>query len=234
VSSVGISKSDLVDADIVDASELASDGTAIYLTVSVVSTTSGTKTVVVGATFDGEGISTSRDHPVAPTDLVTLSGTSGGLANGTFTVASVTDDSTFVVVESIGTSTGGTANFKYPSGSLSVGFDPTKQNLTAASNGQQVVTDVANAALLNEEPNGLGVTYTVTRTGGDVTQEKWVRTSNTFNIKTIDYTYSSGKVSTEVRKVYAASNGTTILAQETITYSYSGNSVVGSTIVRNV
>lgn len=117
----GVTNKDVVDGDFFDASELASAGATSFLTVSVVSTTSGTKTVVVGTPSDGEGIKNSKDHPVEAGDIVVLTGTSGGTGDGTFTVASVTNDTTFVVVEAIGSSTGGSADFRYSSGASKIG-----------------------------------------------------------------------------------------------------------------
>jgi len=230
---MGISKADVSDLDFVDAVELGSDGTAVFLTTTVVSTTSGTKVVVVNLASDGEGIFYSFDHPVQAGDFVTLTGTSGGLANGTYTVASVTNDTTFVVVESIATSTGGSASFKYDAGALHVGFDATKQNQTSSTNLQTAVTAVSNGLLLDSEPTGVGVSYTPTYSGSSVTLERWFNTATTNNIKTIAYTYTSGKVTTELTKVFAT-NGTTILAQKTTTYTYSGTKLTGSVTTRDV
>lgn len=86
---------------------------------------------------------------------------------------------------------------------------------------------------LDSEPTTPGTTWSRTLTGGKITQEKWIRTVGATNLKTIDYTYSGGKVSTEVRKVYAE-NGSTVVAQMTLTYSYSGNAVSGIVATRDV
>lgn len=144
---MSITRSDLLDIDFVDQLELGSDGTYVYLTLSVVSTTSGTKTVVVGTAGDGEGIQTGKDHPLEEGDRAVISGTSGGLGDGTFTVQSIVDDFTFIVADSIGTSTGGSCDFQYPPGASKVGFDPTGQTLTAATNVQQALFDLSNTAL---------------------------------------------------------------------------------------
>lgn len=231
---MGISKADLVDADVYDATELNTDGTVVYLTITVVSTAAGGSLVTVNLASDGEGILTSKDHPVEAGDKVDISGTSGGLGDGTFTVASVLTDLTFTVVEAIGTSTGGSASFRYPPGAQEIGFDQTKQNTTSDNQLQKAVTEVSNATLLDDEPGSVGTTYTVTRSGSTVTQEKWVNTGNSRTIKQINYTYTGSKVTTEVRKVFSAADGTTVIAQKTLTYSYSGTTVTGATIVRNV
>jgi hypothetical protein len=87
--------------------------------------------------------------------------------------------------------------------------------------------------LLDNEPDSLNNTYSNTITGGKVTQEKWIRTVGATNIKTIDYTYTGSKVTTEVRKVYAT-DGTTIIAQMTLTYTYTVSTVTGIVSTRDV
>jgi hypothetical protein len=87
--------------------------------------------------------------------------------------------------------------------------------------------------LLNNEPDSLNNTYSNTTSGGKVTQEVWIRTAGATNIKVIAYTYTGPKVTTEVRKVYAL-DGTTIIAQTTMTYSYTGSVVTGIVVTRDV
>ena len=228
----GIQATDVIDADFVDSAELASDGTSVYLTTTVTSTTHGTSTVVVGYASDGEGILYSKDHPVAPGDIVTLSGTSG--ADGTYHVATIPTDTSFTTVEPIATSTGGSVSFIYPAGATNVGFDRLEQAVTNSNITQQALTDISNHELLDSEPVSFGTSYSVTRVNRRVTQEKWVSTIGTLNIKTIDYSYTNGKVSQEVRKVYDKPTGLTVVAQATITYTYTGNLVTSETIVRNI
>ena len=78
-----------------------------------------------------------------------------------------------------------------------------------------------------------GTTYSITKVGARVTQEKWTRTVGATNLRTIDYTYVGNRVSAEVRKVYAA-DGSTVLAQITLTYSYTFSTVTGITTTRDV
>jgi hypothetical protein len=77
------------------------------------------------------------------------------------------------------------------------------------------------------------VTYSRTIVGGKTTQEKWELTASSTQVKTIDYTYSGSKVTTEVRKVYA-DDGSTIQGQLTLSYIYSGSAVSSIGYVRNV
>lgn len=231
---------DINPYDFYDAPELNTDSTVVYLTLTVVSTVAP-NTVNVNLASDGEGILYSRDHPVksaalavgAQGDLVDITATSGGAGDGTFEVATVVSDTQFTIIGTLGNSTGGSANFRYPSGAQDVGYSQVKQNITAQNLLQGAVTDISNHDLLDNEPVGTGVTYSVTRSGSHVTQEKWANTATAHTIKTISYTYSGNKVSTEVRTVFAT-DGLTIIAQATLTYSYTGNTVMGDTTVRNV
>lgn len=87
--------------------------------------------------------------------------------------------------------------------------------------------------LLDNIPVSPNTTYTVTYTGSKVTQEKWVRTVGATNLKTLDYNYTGTKVTSEVSKVFDT-DGSTILGQTTSSYTYSGSTVTGGTVVRNV
>lgn len=75
-------------------------------------------------------------------------------------------------------------------------------------------------------------TYTPTYSGINVTKEEWKRNDATL-IKSIDYTYTGINITTEVRKVFAA-NGTTVVAQVTWTYTYSGITLTSATMTRDV
>lgn len=111
-----IRKADVDDIDFLDAEELQSDGSFVYLSSGVASTAAGTKVVTITMPADGEGILWGRDHLAQAGDIVILNGTSGGLGDGKFTIAAVIDDLSFSVVETIGTSTGGSVDFYYVAG----------------------------------------------------------------------------------------------------------------------
>ena len=112
-----------------------------------------------------------------------------------------------------------------------VGVTKTLTQLSAASSGV-----VYNDFLLDNEPIAETGTndcvYTPTYSGINVTKEEWKRNDTTL-VKSIDYTYSGITVTTEVRKVFAA-NGTTIVAQVTWTYTYTGINVTSATMTRDV
>lgn len=82
------------------------------------------------------------------------------------------------------------------------------------------------------ETGATDASYAPTYSSGKVTKEEWKRNDTTL-IKSIDYTYTGQKLTTEVRKVFAA-NGTTIVAQVTWTYSYTGNTLTSSSMTRDV
>jgi hypothetical protein len=112
--------------------------------------------------------------------------------------------------------------------------NPTPVTLTELLTGEGGLT--YTEFLLDSEPTketgATDCTYTPTYTTGKITKEEWKRNDATL-IKSIDYTYASGKVSTEVRKVFDT-NGTTILAQVTWSYSYTGNNLILATMTRDV
>ena len=110
-------KSDVSDNEIVDAYELRSDGYHVYLTGPIVSTTSGTKTVVINSSFALD----TYDDPVASGDRFRLLGSTG--ADGYYIIDQILSSTSFSVLESINTSTGGDGYFMYTAGGLHVGFD---------------------------------------------------------------------------------------------------------------
>lgn len=143
-----ISRTDLTDVEIVDATELASDGYATYRTLSLASTTAVTREVVVtGGALDI--ITDKIDEPLEVGDGVVIA---GNAAAGTYTVESITDDTTFVVVESIVDSVGGTATFSHPAGATKVGADTNNMNFSSADNVQEVLEDLdANITGFDED-----------------------------------------------------------------------------------
>lgn len=123
---MAIGKSDVLEAEIVEVPRLASDGYSIYLPgVSLISTTSGTHNVVIILPDEQDLTWLSGDHPVEPGDRVQIYGTSGGAADGYYTIATIVNTITFSIVEPINSSTGGFVNFMWPAGALGVGLDPT-------------------------------------------------------------------------------------------------------------
>lgn len=132
-------RSDIVDTEIADAVELASDGTTVFKDgVAVVSTTASTREVVIS----GWNLK-DPDTPVESGDFITISGSSG--ADGTYTVESILDETSLTVVESINDSTGGTAEFVYPPGAGRVGFDPTGLSHVTAHELQTAIQDLDTA-----------------------------------------------------------------------------------------
>lgn len=147
-----IRKEDLYDLDIVDAIELLSDGYSIYLTATLVSTTSAGSVIDIVLPSDGEGLITGRDHLAQSGDRVRLIGTSGGLGDGYFIIDSVITETSFSITSSIASSTGGTIYFMYPSGAKSVGFDPSGLITITAHNVQDAIKEIALSSTGITEP----------------------------------------------------------------------------------
>jgi hypothetical protein len=120
---MAITKADFSDLDIVDSYELASDGYSIYLSTTLISTNNIGNIITINYPSDGEGLITGRDHLVQSGDRVQLLGTSGNLADGYFTINLIINETSFSIVESIASSTGGLINFMYVSGASNVGFN---------------------------------------------------------------------------------------------------------------
>lgn len=93
--------------------------------------------------------------------------------------------------------------------------------------------------LLAEDPDSAGNTYAyTTNANGTINVETWTHTAAAHTWKTITYAYLTGTrarlVSSVVTKVFDTSNGTTVLAQMTETYTYTGNKITSSTKTRDV
>lgn len=247
-----LTRQDVSDLDFVDAAELLANGSTSYRTgVVVVSTTSGTQTVVLTA---GSAI-LRGDDPVEADDKVILA---GNAAAGTYTVATVVDDVTFTVVEAIVTSTGGTAAFRYVPGAKRVGFDPTGLIVTSATNVQDAIKDVATSGTgitgaahktlrqlihfadtdgpLDGFPSGA---YMETLPSGSAfpTSTTWYE-DNTMVKKIFKetITYNGNKTFNTVKYEVFDTDGVTVLTGETAldTYDYSGGNFLTPKVTRTI
>lgn len=235
-----ISRSDLRDTDVVDAPELLSDGSTPYGSVSITSTSGST--VNVGLYADGEGIRTGLDNPVNVGDLVTITGTSGGAADGSYVVASVISDSAFTVVGSIASSTGGTASFIYPPGARAIGLSTTGLTHVTHNTVEGAIIDLDAALLTPVGHQTLRQLIHLADEGGPFEgfasgayQETlpaadpfptsviwWTDSSKVSKIVEETVTYNGNKtIATDQWKVYAV-DGTTVLATVTDAITYSG------------
>jgi hypothetical protein len=86
--------------------------------------------------------------------------------------------------------------------------------------------------LLDNEPMSVSTTYTATWVGGIVSKEQWF-IAGPIQLKSIDYTFSNSKVTTEVRKVFAG-DGITVIAQSTIAYTYVSDIIQSTIVTRNI
>jgi hypothetical protein len=140
-----ISKEDLTDQDFVDAEELASDGyTVSYRSVTLVSTTSATRDVVISVTASYDGLS-NVDSPLQVGDIVEIP---TGVSSGRYLVESIVNPlDTFRVKEPIPDSTfSGTANFYHPAGATKIGVDTSNLSNSDGYNLQEVLEDLDAAA----------------------------------------------------------------------------------------
>jgi hypothetical protein len=135
-----ISRTDVDDAEFVDAVELASDGyTNPYRTVNLVSTTNATGYVVISTPTVLDRLD-NVDEPVQVGDVFEIL---LGAAAGLYTVQDIIDpDNTFSVLGSIPNSVGGSGNLYHPSGAYSVGFDPRNTNNVFSTNVQEAIEDL--------------------------------------------------------------------------------------------
>lgn len=239
-----ITKEDIRHDDIVDAVELASDGltSIIFTGATVVSTTSSTKTVVLS------GVDLLRDPEIVENlDLITLAGTSGGAADGDYTVDARVSSTSFTVNETIADSTGGTCEAQNPSGARRTGVDPTNITNSTAKNVQTVLEDLDSAIVgggiteaqheaLDTLTHDLteGHTVTITKTSGKVSQVLAEVTPGGTDIRKVDIlTRTSGKVST-LRVTQYDGTGVTIKRQLDLTLNRTAGKVTSITVVRTV
>ena len=150
-SSNGIAKEDVKDTDFVDAEELASDGYFVYRTVSLVSTTSLSRTVTISVSNIFDRLD-NVDAPLQVGDRIEIY---GNAAAGFYTVESIPTATSFVVIQSIADSTLGSADFIHPAGALKVGFDSTQVTFTDKSTVQEALEDLDGYIGLRS-PNDVG------------------------------------------------------------------------------
>ena len=137
-----ITKEDINDVDFVDADELLSDGYTIYRT-NTLATTAVSRTVVIVPSFAFDSL-INVDNAVEVGDIVSIY---GNAAAGLYTVESITNDTDFVVVESISSSVGGSVDFIYPAGATKVGFDPSNTIFITSNTVQGALEEIAAGAI---------------------------------------------------------------------------------------
>lgn len=232
---MSITKADVKDLDFIDAPELASTNKTNYRSgTSLVSTTSATKTVV----FITGTLLVNGDLPPEPGDSIVLSGTSA--ADGTYTVATIVDDETLTVSESIADSSGGSAAFMYPAGASKVGYN----NETSALSAETVQGAIDEIAIsgINSEAHRLLDQLTheqidenyyeeYTFSGSKISNVTvWTNSGKTLKMREYDYVYSGAYVGTETIKQY--DSGGSLVETLTLTYNYNGSKINDITAVR--
>lgn len=231
-----IIREDIRHEDIVDAVEMASDGltSVIFTGAAVVSTTSSTKTVVLS------GVDLLRDPEIVENlDIIILAGTSGGAADGTYTVNARVDGASFTVNEAIADSTGGTCEAQNPSGALRTGCDPTDVINVSATNVQEALEQLSvildhntlrqliHFVETNSPGSGFGagpyVSEVLPSADPFPTSETWYTDgTKTSKICRWEATYNANKTFATEKWIVYKSDGTNPAADATDTISYSG------------
>jgi hypothetical protein len=139
-----VDKTDIEDGAIVDAIELASDGTVSFKTTSVTDVVSGLMTMNLSAPYFGLSIG---DETVEPGDIFVLTGASAG--DGTYVVDTVPSNDTLTATPALPDSTGGSVEFKHPCGALKVGIDPSSVPNVAATNLQTALEELGAAITIS-------------------------------------------------------------------------------------
>lgn len=235
MSSNKITKTDLVDTEIVDAEELLSDGYFAYLTnVPLVSTINATSTIVTS----GISLLYEIDHPIESGDRVYLFGTI--TADGYYTVDQILSDTDFTVVEAINNSVAGYVDFMHPAGASKVGFDPSGQGAITATNIQDALTQLSNNTINTYTHENLDTLvhniaedgYTVLTYGGlcdlKITNcTTWDSPLMLFKIRESQITYNCGKVIQIITTQYNEVGSPISTLTENI--NYIGNNIVSIT-----
>jgi len=236
-----VDREDVRDLDFIDATELASDGSVSFKTAPVTGVSSGTITVNPSADYFGL---VYGDEPIEADDIFILSGATAG--NGSYTVASVLSNTTFTVVEAIPDSTGGTAEFRHPSGAKKVGVDPSAIASSTSTNLQKVLEDldasIAAGGITASQHRTLRQLIHFIQTGGPALgfatgayRETlpvadafptsiiwWESNAKLKKIVELTLTYNANKtISTEQWQMYDT-DGTTVIETVTDTITYSG------------
>jgi len=220
-----IRRDDIFDVDVVDAVELASSGSTVINTDTLVSTVSATKRVTVSSINLND-----LETPIESGDIVVIA---GNAAAGTYHVDQIILNTIFTVIESILDSTGGTVSFKYLPGAMKVGLDKTNLTTTTSTILQNAFGSIDLNHALVATPSDRAITFAATRTSGQVSRETWTYTATSLLLKSIDYTRVAGLVTSFVTKIFAE-DGTTIIAQTTDTIARTGGVVTSGTTVRDI
>ncbi len=199
---------DINPYEVYSTQEQLTDGTFVYLTITVLSTVAP-NIVNVNLASDGEGILTSRDHPVKSSalavtgigDFADISGTSGGAGDGIgFIVATVVSDNQFTISGTVGNSTGGSVSFRWPPGSTEIGYSEattihiTHDQLQGAVNDLDHAIPVFGTAIADFGPYPGSSDTTVTVTGQPYISSTSVIEAWITPIATVDHSVDEHRV----------------------------------------
>lgn len=135
---------DILDTEIFDAQELSSDGYSSYLTLPLVSISSGIFTVDPTGVLSG-GITIDPEFPVESGDRIYVEGATPGSADGYYTIFNIFTNTTFNVEEVTVNSTGGNILFFHPSGASRIGVNTDNFIQISSSNVQDALEELDTA-----------------------------------------------------------------------------------------
>jgi hypothetical protein len=148
-----IRRADVLRTDIANWPELLSDGygtNSIYYVSGLVSTTAPNIITVILPSDDLD-LQTSIDYQIDVNDIIYIYDTSGGAADGYYTVNSVPSSTTIVINETIANSTGGYVQLRYPAGATTIGLNPTGLTTVSGNTVQEAIDELDEGKLTPTE-----------------------------------------------------------------------------------
>lgn len=105
-------------------------------------------------------------------------------------------------------------------------------SVSASLSATELDINVLSASLGLAAGPTVGWSYTASYSSSLLTSELWNDAGTGNRIRQVDYAYDGTRLSSEVVSVYAASDGTTLLAQTSATLFYSGTFLSSASLVR--
>lgn len=224
---------DILDTEIFDAQELSSDGYSSYLTLPLVSISSGIFTVDPTGVLSG-GITIDPEFPVESGDRVYVEGATPGSVDGYYTIFEILSDTTFDIEESVVNSTGGNISFFHPSGASRIGVNTDNFIQISSSNVQDALEELDAAVAAGGITEGQHEALdTLVHNIAESSFEEgtysgpfnrlsnvtiWTDGTKTTKIREVNFTYTGARVTTVVTIQYDEFGIAQDTLTETITY----------------
>ena len=105
-------------------------------------------------------------------------------------------------------------------------------SVSSSLSGTELAINTLSASLaLGAEP-AYGWSYTASYSATFLTSEVWRDAATGNRVRQTDYAYAGSQLSSEVVAVYAAADGTTLLARASSTFHYSGSLLSSASLAR--